>query len=57
MDHFGVRIYPEDFNKPYPGFTYGDRKLLEGLVYYDEGYDFNPEYYGKKIEKLLQKRK
>jgi len=31
MDHFGVRIYPEGFRSPYPGFCYGDRELLDGL--------------------------
>jgi len=55
MDHFGVCIYLEGVNEPYPLF-HGGRKLLEGLVYYDEGYSFSPEY-DKKIEKLLQKGK
>ena len=55
MDHFGVRIYPEGVNEPHPLF-HGGRKLLEGLVYYDEGYSSNPEY-DKRIEALLQKRK
>jgi len=55
MDHFGVRIYPEGFSEPRPLF-HGGRKLLEGLVYYDEGYSSNPEY-DKIIEALLQKRK
>jgi hypothetical protein len=36
MDHFGVYIYPEDFNVPFPNFPYGDQKLTEGLWYYDD---------------------
>ena len=55
IDHFGVRIYPEGVNEPHPLF-HGGRKLLEGLVYYDEGYSVNPEY-DKRIEALMQKRK
>ena len=35
MAHFGLLVYPEDFNVPFPGFRYGNRKLVEGLWYYD----------------------
>lgn len=55
MDHFGVRIYPEGVSEPRPLF-HGGRKLLEGLVYYDEGYSFNPEY-DKRIDTLIEKNK
>jgi hypothetical protein len=55
MDHFGVRIYPEGVNEPHPLF-HGGRKLLEGLVYYDEGYSLNPEY-DKVIDELIEKHK
>jgi len=55
MDHFGVRIYPKGVNEPHPLF-HGGRKLLEGLVYYDEGYSFNPEY-DKVIDELIEKHK
>lgn len=55
IDHFGVRIYPEGVNKRRPLLHEG-RKLLEGLVYYDEGYDFNPEY-DKVIDELIKKHK
>jgi len=44
IDHFGVRIYPEDFKEPEPGFSYGDRKLIDGLWYYDENYRIGTEY-------------
>ncbi|MFB0555111.1 MAG: hypothetical protein ACETWQ_17525 [Phycisphaerae bacterium] len=55
MDHFGVRIYPEGVSEPHPLF-HGGRKLLEGLMYYDEGYSFNPEY-DKVIDELIEKHK
>ena len=56
MDHLGVCAYPEDFEKPYTAFEYGNRELIEGLWYYDDEY-FNNSTYDKKIELLLQKRK
>lgn len=52
--HYGVIAYPEDYEKP-PGVEYGDRKLIDGLWYYDEDYKGSPEVQ-KKIEDLLQKR-
>jgi len=54
MWHFGVFVYPEDFTEPYSGFDYGDRKLLEGLWYYDDEYVHDPEY-DKVIEAMLQR--
>ena len=56
MDHFGVKIYPEDFKEPDVYFTYGDRELLPGLWYYDEGYLHNPEY-NKRIDELIEEHK
>ena len=56
MDHFGVKIYPEDFKKPHDYFEYGDRELLPGLWYYDDGYLHNPEY-DKRISKLIDELK
>jgi hypothetical protein len=53
MSHFGVNIYPEDFKEPKGNFKYGDRELLPGLWYYDEGYLRNPEF-DKIIEKLIE---
>jgi hypothetical protein len=46
MDHFGVNIYPEDFNDlDVPTFfSYGNRELVPGLWYYDEGYVHNPQF-------------
>jgi hypothetical protein len=57
LDHFGVQIYPEDFMEPEePGdyFKYGDRELLPGLWYYDEGYHYGPEEYDKRINELIE---
>ena len=56
MDHFGVRIYPEDYKEPDRYFKYGDRELLPGLWYYDDGYLHNPEY-DKRINELIEKNK
>ena len=51
--HFGVFAYPEDFNEPFEGYKYGHRKLIDGLWYFDDEYDY-PEY-DKKIDALLRK--
>ena len=52
--HYGVTAYPKDYKKPV-GVVYGDKKLIDGLWYYDEDYKGDPEYQ-KKIEELLRKR-
>ncbi len=54
--HFGVQAYTEDYKKPFPSFEYGDKELIDGLWYYDDGYLDNPEY-DKRIEALIQKGK
>ena len=54
--HFGVYAYPEDYEYEGPISNYGDKELIPGLWYYDDGYRHNPEY-DKRIEALLQKRK
>lgn len=56
MDHFGVRIYPEDFVEPHPGYKYGNRKLLDGIWYYDEEYNYDADY-DKVIDQWLAKSK
>ena len=56
LDHFGVNAYPEYFKPPVSNFHYGNRKLIDGLWYYDDGYHSNPKY-GKVIEELIQKGK
>ena len=54
MDHFGVNIYPENYKEPERNFQYGDRELLPGLWYYDEGYHYGPEEYDKRIDELIR---
>lgn len=56
MNHFGVQIYPEDYEEPERNFKYGDIELLPGLWYYDEGYLRNPEF-DKIIEKLIEEHR
>ena len=56
MSHFGVNIYTEDFKESELNFKYGDRELLPGLWYYDEGYLRNPEF-DKIIEKLIEEHR
>ncbi|MBW7992159.1 MAG: hypothetical protein FVQ84_19385 [Planctomycetes bacterium] len=58
MDHFGVSFYPVDYKKPpFVGFKLGDKKLIDGLWYYDDGYQERPEDYDKRIDALIQKGK
>jgi hypothetical protein len=57
LDRFGVSFYPDNYKKPpFVGFKLGDKKLIDGLWYYDDGYENNPRYH-KKIDALLKKRK
>lgn len=57
MDHYGVSVYREDYSgEHFAGFRYGDRELVPGLWYYDDGYDENPRY-DKKVEALLNSDK
>ena len=63
LDHFGVYAYPEDFKKPpHASEELGHKKLLDGLWYFDDGYQYcsNPqefEEYDKYIESLRPKGK
>lgn len=56
FDHFGVTAYTEDYMKSHPKQKYGDRELIPGLWYYDDGYLDDPEY-DKKIDKLIKEHK
>lgn len=44
MSHFGVLAYPVDFIPPFETFDYGDKELVEGLWYYDDGYREDPNF-------------
>jgi len=56
LHHFGVYGYPDGYEKPIFNFKYGDRKLIDGLWYYEDDYKGNPELQ-KRIEALIQKGK
>lgn len=53
LHHCGVTAYPENYEKPSDNFTYGDKKIIDGLWYYEHGY--NPKYDDKWIESMLKK--
>lgn len=55
LGHFGVSAYPEDYKMPSYS-EYGDKELIPGLWYYDDGYRGHPEY-EKRIKALMQKGK
>ncbi|NQT01023.1 MAG: hypothetical protein HQ580_03275 [Planctomycetes bacterium] len=54
--HYGVMAYPEDYKEPGINSKYGDKKLIDGLWYYNEDYEESPKLQ-KKIDKLIQKGK
>ena len=56
MIHFGVIAYPEDFAFPHGIFSAGDKMLIEGLWYYDDGYHCDPDY-DAKIKAIMQARR
>ena len=53
IDQFGVNVYPADFKQPFSGFPCGDRKLIDGLWYFDAQYKW-PDY-AESIDKMLRK--
>ena len=52
IHHYGVTAYPENYEKPRDDFKFGDKKIIDGLWYYEDGY--NPRY-DKWVEKQLRK--
>jgi len=56
LHHFGVYAYPEDYKYKEPISAYGDKELIPGLWYYNDGYQETPDY-GKKIDALIEKYK
>lgn len=53
--HYGAMAYPKDYKKPpLAGFKLGDKKLIDGLWYYREGYERSPKL-EERIEALMQK--
>lgn len=56
LSHFGVYAYPEDYKYKGPISAYGDKELIPGLWYYDDGYHEKPDYY-KEIDAFIEKYK
>ena len=54
LHHCGVRAYPKNYEKPSDNFTYGDKEIIDGLWYYEDGYDSK---HGKWVDSLLKKGK
>jgi len=52
---FGIRAYPPGYEKRFPGYAFGDRKLLDELWYYDEYYRHDPNY-EKEIDAIVARR-
>ena len=56
-DHCGVQAYPEDYEKlVHRDFKFGDTKLLDGLWYYDQGYEIHGPQYENRVERLRPKQ-
>lgn len=55
MSHAGVLAYPKDFVPPYEGFGFGDKELIDGLWYYDDGYRKVPNF-DKEIDRIMGDR-
>ena len=51
INHSGIIAYPEDFEKPSDDYSFGDKKLIDRLWYYDDGYD-EVEDWEKYLESL-----
>lgn len=56
LDHIGVCAYPESFSRQACAVR-GDRELIPGLWYYDDGYEARPRDWDRHIEKLRRKAK
>ena len=57
LDHFGLIAYSEDYKPWQSDFQYGDRELIPGLWYYDEGYSEyskGPSKYDEIIDSVIK---
>lgn len=50
---FGLFAYPDGYEKRFSEFRGGDRKLLEGLWYYDDEYRIDPNY-DREVDAILK---
>jgi hypothetical protein len=55
LTHEGVRVYPLN-HATAPASKLGDRELIPGLWYYDDGYEGNP-FHRKRIDALIEEGK
>jgi len=56
LDHIGVYGYPEGYSRSACAAR-GDRELIGGLWYYDDGYNARPQDWDWHIERLRRKAK
>lgn len=56
LHHFGVFAYPEDYEYEEPLSRYGDKDLILGLWYYNDGYHERPGF-GDDIDALIENGK
>jgi hypothetical protein len=52
----GIYAYVEGFEKANPHYPFGDRRLIEGLWYFDDQYNDDPSY-DKVIDKIIEEGK
>lgn len=50
---FGVYVYPSGYETAFPNARHGDRRLLEGLWFYDDNYRLVPNY-DAEIDSILR---
>ena len=43
MSYLGLVAYAEDFKKPFEGFKYGNKKLIDGIWFRSDFIDLNEE--------------
>lgn len=51
----GIRACPAGYEKRFPGYSFGDRKLLDEFWYYDDNYLHDPNY-DREIDAIVAKR-
>jgi hypothetical protein len=56
MGHFGINVYPKDYNPFSSKYKFGDIELIPGLWYYDERIN-NSSWYYNKLSNMIEKAK
>jgi hypothetical protein len=57
MDSIGLEAYPKGVVGPARIDQTGKRKLIPGLWYYESLMEENPEYFGKKVDRIISRWK